>query len=81
VFPARYELNSYIVFRKRLVSRRLNPKFTEEVHKKVAPTSQEAKNLSIKTIKRPLLLRKLNGAYFTNHMKPKNTTFEKNSEL
>jgi hypothetical protein len=25
VFPARYELNSYIVFRKRLVSKRLNP--------------------------------------------------------
>jgi hypothetical protein len=24
VFPARYELNSYIVFRKRLVSKRLN---------------------------------------------------------
>jgi hypothetical protein len=26
VFPARYELNSYIVFRKRLVSKRLNNK-------------------------------------------------------
>jgi hypothetical protein len=25
VFPARYELNSYIVFRKRLVSKRLSP--------------------------------------------------------
>jgi hypothetical protein len=26
VFPARYELNSYIVFRKRLVSKRLKSK-------------------------------------------------------
>jgi hypothetical protein len=25
VFPARYELNSYIVYRKRLVSKRLRP--------------------------------------------------------
>jgi hypothetical protein len=35
VFPARYELNSYIVFRKRLVSKRLIVRAAEE-------TSQEA---------------------------------------
>jgi hypothetical protein len=29
VFPARYELNSYIVFRKRLVSKRLNNEETK----------------------------------------------------
>jgi hypothetical protein len=34
VFPARYELNSYIVFRKRLVSKRLrNTKIIYSVHK------------------------------------------------
>jgi hypothetical protein len=36
VFPARYELNSYIVFRKRLVSKRLNSnyggKFVSPMH-------------------------------------------------
>jgi hypothetical protein len=29
VFPARYELNSYIVFRKRLVSKRLRTNFVK----------------------------------------------------
>jgi amino acid permease len=36
VFPARYDLNSYIVFRKRLVSKRLS-------HKELAYVSRRAK--------------------------------------
>jgi hypothetical protein len=53
VFPARYELNSYIVFRKRLVSKRLRHGicFTKEIRRYFhIPTSNTVTCLLLHTI-------------------------------
>jgi hypothetical protein len=53
VFPARYELNSYIVFRKRLVSKRL------------IVSVVRASNLTLQPLTRMQCLNPLGGAYET----------------
>jgi hypothetical protein len=47
VFPARYELNSYIVFRKRLVSRRLISRCLRSVEKfaKMAEETEDSEKI------------------------------------